>query len=147
MAAQEQRICDGCHEQAAVHTTYYGHTGAARDLCLVCFEQLASPEELASAEHSKESIRTGKCQYCGAPAVGSTTFYGAPGVLDDVTNLWCEACRQDLVEFDNRPENKLPEDYDIEDEAEIERRSRQLGERKRREEEFMRQRVKERKAK
>ena len=61
------------------------------------------------------------------------------------TNLWCEACRLDLVEFSSRPENVIPEDFDVGDEAQMEQMSRDLAERDRRQQEFMRQRVNERK--
>jgi len=57
--------------------------------------------------------------------------------------LWCEPCRLDLVEFGTRPENAIP-DVDIEDEVQLDAVSQQLAERTRRQEEFMRQRVRER---
>jgi len=144
MTDQEQKVCDVCHERPATHHTCYGHTGETRDLCMTCFEQSASPAELESRRHYQQVILTGKCQYCGAPAVGGSISSGIPGVVEEQTDLWCERCRLDLVEFVSRPENAIPDDVDVEDETRLEQVSQQLVERKSRQDEFMCQRVKER---
>jgi len=115
-------------------------------LCPVCFEQSASPEELAIARSTKQAIRTGKCQYCGAPAVGGSIFSDSPGLGVGKAYLCCEQCRQDLIEF-NRRENSLLNDFDVKDEIKVEQMPRLLAEREGREREFMRQRVMERKPK
>ena len=85
-----------------------------------------------------------KCDYCGAPAIAVSTCYAIPGVMNEETRRWCERCQLDLAEFAARPENSLPDDLDIDDEAAMERASQQLADRQRRQEEFMRRRVKER---
>jgi hypothetical protein len=64
-----------------------------------CFEQTASPAELESYRHSMEVIRNGKCKWCGAPAVGGSTAFSIPGVMEEQSDLWCEPCRLDLAEF------------------------------------------------
>ena len=56
-----------------------------------------------------------------------------------------KAGQRDLSEFAARPENKIPDDPDIDDDAAMEQMSQQLAERKRRQREFMRQKVSERK--
>ena len=111
---------------------------------MTCFEQSASPAELVSYRHFQQVIRTGKCQYCGAPAVSGSRSCGIPGVMEEETQLWCEQCRQDLAEFSRRAENATIEDFDVEHEARLEQMSRQLAERQRSREEFMRHRLKAR---
>ena len=143
MGDQEQKVCDSCRERPAVHHTCYGHTGETRDLCLQCFEQLASPPELESYRHWEEVIRNGQCKYCSEKPVGGSMSFGIGGVMEEQADLWCEQCRLDLVEFSSRPENEIP-DCDIEDEVELERVSQLLAERDRRQVEFMSQRVRER---
>lgn len=68
---------------------------------------------------------------------------GIPGVLEEETDLWCEPCRVDLGEFGSRPENAIL-DFDFDDEARLKQITAQLAERTRRQEEFMRQRIRER---
>jgi hypothetical protein len=143
MTDQEQKVCDVCHERPATHHTCYGHTGETRDLCMTCFEQTASPAELESYRQSEQMLRNAKCKYCGAPAVGGSLSCGIPGVMDEQNEFWCEPCRLDLVEFASRPENAIP-DFDVADEARLDEESQRLAERTRRQEEFMRQRVRER---
>ena len=143
MTNQEQQRCDLCHERPAMHYACYGQTGETRALCMTCFKQTASVSELESFRHSEEVILKGKCKYCGAPAVGGSICCAIPGATEDETDLWCESCRLDLVEFGSRPENAFP-DFDPEDEARLKELTAQLAERTRREEEFMRQRVRER---
>jgi hypothetical protein len=89
------------------------------------------------------SLDRGKCDYCGAPAVAISTC-AIPGVMDEEVHGWCEQCQRDLSEFDARPENKLPDDFDIDDDAAMEQMSQQFAERERRQDDFMRQRVRER---
>ena len=122
----------------------YGHMGETRDRCMTCFEQTASPAELDSYRQSAQMLRNAKCKYCGAPAVGGSMSCGIPGVMDEQNKFWCEPCRLDLAEFASHPENAIPEDFDVENEARLEEISQQLAERTRRQEEFMRQRVRER---
>ena len=80
-----------------------------------------------------------------APPVSVSACYAIPGVMKEEIHGWCEWCLRDLSEFSARPENKLPDDLDIDDDAAMKQMEQQLAERKRREREFMRQRVKERK--
>ena len=143
MTDQEQKVCDVCHERPATHHTCYGHTGATRALCMTCFEQTASAAELECYRHSEQVVRNGKCNYCGAPAVGGCTGLRVSSVMEEWADLWCDPCRLDLVEFASRPENEIP-DFPFEDEAAQERASQLLAERESRQQEFMRQRISER---
>jgi hypothetical protein len=108
-----------------------------------CFNQSALPSELESFRHSEHVIRTGKCKYCGEPAVGGSISFEIPGVMDEETNLWCNPCSRDLAEFASQPENKIP-DFPFDDEAAQERVSQLLADRDRREQEFMRERIRNR---
>jgi protein-arginine kinase activator protein McsA len=144
MTSHLQKVCDICHQRPATLHLCDGHTGETRDLCVTCFEHSASPEELESHRHFEEVMRTGKCQYCGAPAVCGSMSSVISGVKEEETHLVCEQCSQDLVEFTRHEEKVSPEDFDIEDETKMEKILEQLAERERRKEEFMRQRVKER---
>jgi hypothetical protein len=101
--------------------------------------------DVLQASH-RSSLDNVKCEYCGAPAVCVSGCCAIPGVMKEEIHGWCERCLQDLSEFSARPENKLPDDLDIDDDAAMEQMSEQLAERKRREREFMRQRVRERKS-
>ena len=140
MAVEEQKICEMCHERPATCHICYGHTGATRDLCEPCYKQ--STEAAGFQRHLDELIRTGTCEYCGAPAkTGSFSF---SSVLMEESELWCQACGEDLAEFARRPENALPEDFPFDDEAAQQRLSEQMADRERREAEFMKQRVSER---
>jgi protein-arginine kinase activator protein McsA len=139
MATEEERLCDACHSREAIHFICYGDTGETRNLCMTCFERLSSREELALHRQFIDRVRTGRCSYCGEPAVG-----GSGGQAELL--LWCEACRLDLVEFASRPENDLSEPWPFDDEAAQERLTRELDERDLREQEFMRQRISERRS-
>jgi LSD1 subclass zinc finger protein len=74
-----------------------------------------------------------KCEYCGAPAV-ALSFMGM------VDYRWCMECQRDLKEFAKIevPKGML---VDTSDEAAV---TRYRAEMQRREDDFMRQRVKER---
>ena len=140
-------LCDQCHEREATWHSMTIIDGVPKkaDLCLVCFEQSASPEQQAHARHIWQVIGTGKCRYCGAQPVFGSIFSPDPGIGDEQTRLLCEQCRLDLVEFNRRPENSVLDDFDATGTVKVEQRSRLLAEIERREE-FMRQRVRERKS-
>jgi hypothetical protein len=108
-----------------------------------CFERSGSSAELESYRHSLEVIRKGKCKYCGAPAVSGCTGLSIPGVMEERADLWCEPCRLDLVEFARQPENKIP-DFPFDDEVAQGQVSQQMADRERRQQDFMRQRIRER---
>ena len=111
---------------------------------MTCFEQTALPAELKSYRQSEQMLRNAECKYCGAPAVGRSMSCGIPGAIDEQNEFWCERCRLDLVEFASRPENAMPDDFDLEDEARLKEISQQREERTRRQEQFMRQKIRER---
>ena len=144
MSDEDHKVCDVCHKRLATHHICYGHTGETRDLCMECFEQTAAPAELESYRESTRRLRDAKCKYCGAPAIGGSTSCGIPGVMDEQSEFWCKVCQLDLAEFARLPENAIPDDFDVEDEARLEQISQQLAERTRRQEEFMRQKVRAR---
>lgn len=145
MTARDQKLCERCHKRLATFHICYGHTGESKHLCEQCYRESASPEELASSDHFRDIVRNGKCKFCGQPAVG-----GSGGSLEALIGrepfLWCEPCRRDLVEFWQRRENAMPE-WPFDDKAAQERVSKQMADRERRQEEFMRQRVSERRSK
>lgn len=145
MTAQVQKLCDRCHERPATCHICYGHSGETKDLCEACYEQSASPVEAGFKKRKEELIRTGSCQYCGAPAKIGT--FGFSAIFGEEVKLWCEQCRRDLAEFALRPENALPEDIPFDDEAALERLSQQFAEREHRQKEFMKQRILERRSK
>ena len=109
---------------------------------MTCFEAAAAPGELESLRVFQRIVSSGRCKYCGAPAVAGSGGLSIPGVMELPPDLWCEQCQLDLVEFAKLPENAIPEDFDIEDEGRLDEFSQQLAERTRRQEDFMRQRVK-----
>lgn len=97
-----------------------------------------------------------KCKYCGAPATTGRAI-GFPSLLEvgfpslakkdfvlRCWERWCEQCAQDLAEFARRPEGARPASAPSDDVAAQERLSQQLAERERRQDEFMKQRVLER---
>ncbi len=139
--SEEEKLCDVCHKRPATHHTCYGHTGETRDLCRTCFEQTSSGAELDSLRNFEERIRNGKCKYCGAPAAGGCG--GSMPFAEDILDLWCEPCQRDLAEFGKMPENAIPE-FPSDDEAAQERVWQQQLDRERRREEFMKQRLAQR---
>ena len=150
MTEQKQELCEICHERPATFFSHNGNTGESRSLCRTCFEQTESPEELESYRDLEQAVRNGKCQYCGGPASGGSrtkVVHQGPhsdGVQKKYTNFSCDACVRDLEEFDSRPENALPDRSDLKDKSKEEEIYRQLMERKRRQEEFIRRRIRER---
>ena len=142
MTEQKQEMCDVCHQRPATYLTCNGNTGEGSALCMTCFEQTASPPELESLRQFEQAVRKGKCQYCGGPA--SSGSMSCDGVKEEQIDLCCESCMQDLTEFDERPENALPDHSEVKDKTKEEQIYRQLIERKTRQEEFMRQRIRER---
>ena len=88
-----------------------------------------------------------KCEYCGGEPVGgwlASMSCGMATVKAEKEHFFCEPCMRDLAEFDKRPENVIPYDFDVADETRLEQISQQLAERERRKQEFMRQKVRER---
>jgi hypothetical protein len=143
MTDQDQKLCDNCHERPATsHICYGGHTGEDRSLCQICLKQ--DSEIGGLMQRFNEAVRVGHCKYCGAPA--ETAFGGSSSVLGEHFNLVCRTCYDDLAEFARRPENAVP-DWPFDDEAAQKRMPEQMAERERRQEEFMRQRVLERRSK
>jgi len=111
---------------------------------MICWEQLASPEELASQKRFQEVIRNGKCKYCGQPAAGGS-FSGGFTTMQEQVNLWCELCQADYSEFMSRPENVLPDDFP-DDEAVMQQHHERLTVVMATADEYVRKRVAERKA-
>ena len=152
MPLQDQKLCESCQQRPTTYHICCGNTGETKNLCEQCFLESSSPDLLTSSSFIKDAIRKGKCRYCGEPSVGgcggSVPFFGENLELSFKQNLdlWCEACRQDLVVFASGPENVIPE-FPFDDEAAQERLSQQMAERERRQEEYMMQRVLERKPK
>ena len=146
MPAEEQKLCDGCHERPATfhRTMCMGETTQTRDLCMTCWEQLASPDELASHRRFQDVIATGKCKYCGEPAAGGS-FSGGLTTMEEQVDLWCEPCRADFAEFMSRPENFMPDDFP-DDEAAMEQHHQRVTAIVAAADAYVRQRVEERKA-
>lgn len=86
----------------------------------------------------------GKCSYCGAPAVAVSVCHAIPGFMDEEIERSCAQCQRDLWEFATKPENKISDELDVEDDEAMKREAHRLADTHRRQKEFMRQRVKER---
>jgi hypothetical protein len=92
----------------------------------------------------QEAVRLGHCKYCGAPAeLGSGSYSSVTG---DHFDLLCKACSEDFAEFVRRPENALL-DFTTGDEVGMRKSVSQLADLEKRKDEFIRQRVLERKSK
>jgi ribosomal protein L24E len=143
MADQDQQLCDNCHERPGTnHICYGGSSGESRSLCQICLMQDSEFGGLMQRAH--EALRTGRCEYCGAPAeTGSGRFS-----LDDGEHfdLLCKMCEEDLTEFDRQPDNAIP-DWQSGDETAKKQMLLQWTKLQRRREEFIRKRVLERKLK
>ena len=114
MSDELEKLCDKCRERLATfHSTMCsGGETQTSDLCMTCWEQSATPEELASQRRFQEAVATGKCKYCGDPAV-SGSFSGGLVTMEEQVDLWCESCRADFVEFMSRPENVMPDEFPV----------------------------------
>src|SRR5215467_12586778 len=99
-------LCEKCRDRPATHHVCFGGTGKSTDLCEPCFRAYSPPEVLASSDLFRDAVRKGRCKYCGDPAAGG--FGGSSPFLGESLDLWCDACRRDLVDFDSRPENRIP---------------------------------------
>jgi hypothetical protein len=146
MAEKSQPLCDACHERPATHhiCCVGPFKEVIRDLCSKCYQQMATPEERASDIRFNETIKNGKCAYCGSPAVtGSCSSSFMTGDWKEEIHLQCEQCTDDLREFYLLPENKIA-DFDPEDEESMARISKQFAEMETREKEFMRLKLKNR---
>ena len=145
MPRESKKNCEACHHRPATRYDIYGDTGQVKALCATCFNRLKSREEQTALRRAGQSLSVAQCDYCGAPAVHSSTYYSEIGDgKNQKTTSWCEQCGKDLMEFESRPENAIP-DIDVADAASLIEESRRLEDRRVRKEEFMRQRVMARK--
>jgi len=94
-------------------------------------------------ERFNEAVRVGHCKYCGAPA--ETAFGGSSSVLGDHFNLVCKACFDDLSAFVRRPENAIL--FRPGDAVALRSAATHFADFEKRKDEYMRQRVLERKSK
>ena len=141
MPKESKTNCEACHHRPATRYDIYGGTGQVKALCATCFNRLKSREEQTALRRAGRALSVARCDYCGAPAVESSTYYSE--IRDGgnhKTTSWCEQCRKDLMEFECRPENAI-RDIDLGDDASLIEESRRLEDRKVRTEDFMRQRV------
>jgi hypothetical protein len=103
-------------------------------------KDLADVLELKSSEKGAAGLMgDAKCVYCAEPAVGGSSNW-SEGKLSE--HYWCEQCLKDWSEFHREPGNSLPDDADFNDESV----KRLVEDIRRREAEFMRHRIAERKA-
>src|SRR5436190_2039115 len=147
MPAEEQKVCDACHERPATcHSTMFiGDGGQTRDLCSTCWDELASQEGFASRQRLQELILTGKCKYCGQQATaGSIGDDWSGEEHEEHVDLYCEPCRRDYAEFMSRLENKLPDDVPEDDDAAWEEMSAPLSRQQAAAEHYVRLRAAER---
>jgi hypothetical protein len=149
MPSQDQKLCERCHEHPVTFFICDGNTGESKSLCEQCYRKSASPEELASSDSFRDIVRNGKCKHCGAPAeTGLGNFDSVEGGHFDLS---CKTCDKDLADFNRRPENVVPpvRDYGamFRDEEFMRQRLKQFADIKQRQEEFIRQRILERRAK
>jgi hypothetical protein len=146
MSSQDEKLCDLCRERPATCHIMYGNLDETKDLCEACHQESSSPEDQAARNQIRDAIRNGKCRFCGRPAAGGSG--GFIPFLGEQLFLWCEECRKDLAEFSRMPENALSEDdYPFDDEAAQQRLEKESAERERRQEEFMKQKVLNRRSK
>lgn len=142
MADQEQKLCDNCHERPATNHICYSHGGESRSLCQVCLMQDA--EVGSMMQRFERAVQAGYCKYCGAPAeTGAGGSFSATG--EDHFNLVCRVCFDDLSEFARRPENASL--FTPGDEVAAPEMAAHLADFQRRQDEFIRQRVLQRKSK
>ena len=144
MSEKDKRLCEKCHERPATCHICDASTGKSQDLCEACFQESALPEVLAGSNELKETIRNGKCKYCGQPATGGS---GDTDPLGKRFNLYCKQCSLDLAEFYQMPENDLPIDFSFDDPKKMKQRLQQHRELERRLKEFIKQRISKRKSK
>jgi len=93
-----------------------------------------------------EALRTGHCKYCDALA---ETGSGRSSLIDgeEHLDLLCQTCQNDLQDFDRQPENAFPDFRSATDDAAKKRMVQEWTERQRRRDEFIKQKVLERKSK
>jgi hypothetical protein len=144
MADGIEMLCQLCQSKPVTYRICLANTGETQQLCIDCYKLTATPEQLAFDEEFAAKIRNGKCRYCGAPPVGGSG--GVMPLLGEILELWCEACRLDLVEFWKIPENaaSLGKDFPFGDDVAIEQLNKDRIELELRQEEFMKRKVRER---
>jgi hypothetical protein len=154
MPKEYDMICERCGKHQATHhitRMFGGEQSITTNICASCFQKDPSFAKLARKPDLTELIRTGKCNYCGAPPDSGSVSSGVGG--PDVVHLCCEQCRKDLEGFFARPENQPEvEDDDVssmsDDEfsARMSRLSDQRKEREKRKDQFMRMKVAQRRS-
>jgi hypothetical protein len=143
MSDQDQKLCDSCHARPGTnHICYGGHAGEGRSLCDVCLKQ--DLEVGGLMQRFNEAVRAGHCKYCGAPA--ETAFGASSSFLGDHFNLVCKTCFDDLTGFVCRPENAVL-NFAPGDEVALLQAATHLADMQKRKDEFIKQRVLERKSK
>jgi hypothetical protein len=143
MSDQDQKLCDCCQERPGTnHICYGGQSGEGRSLCDICLNKDVAIGGFM--QRFNEAVRVGNCKYCGAPA--ETAFGASSSFLGDNFNLVCNTCFNDLTEFVRRPENGIF-DFDHEDEVALKKVATQFADLQKRQDEFIKQRVSERKSK
>jgi hypothetical protein len=148
MSAKDKRLCEKCHERPATCFICNGNNGESQALCETCYQETASREELAFHKQLKEAVRNGKCEYCGEPAAGGSASFTTVNLDKPEFNFECKQCSHDLREFYKMPENNLPVVAPLFDDPEaMKQRLQQHHELERRKEEFIKQRIAERKSK
>jgi hypothetical protein len=90
------------------------------------------------------ALQVGVCKYCSAPA--ETSWGGSTSVLGDHFNLVCMTCFKDLTEFVRRPENANAH-FEPGDEEAVRKTVTQFTDMQKRQDEFMRQQILQRKSK
>ena len=144
MADGDQKLCDNCHKRPGKnHICNADRPELNRSLCDICLRQ--DLEIGALMQRADKAIRAGHCKYCGAPA--ETAWGGSSSITGENfhMNLVCMACFNDLAGFARRPENANP-DFTSEDENKREKILAHFADREKRQDEFIRQRVRERKS-
>ncbi|HSY44353.1 MAG TPA: hypothetical protein VK811_10625 [Candidatus Acidoferrum sp.] len=144
MPDQDQNLCDNCHERPGTnHICYGGDLGKGRSLCQVCLMQ--DSEVGGLIQRLNEALRTGHCKHCDAPAETGSGGYSL--VEGDRFDLLCQVCQNDLQDFDRQPENTFPNFRSAVDDAAKKQMLHEWIECQRRRDEFIKQKVLERKSK
>ncbi len=89
-------LCENCQQRPATQHLCEPHLQRNRHLCEACADA-GFPQMREWNRRYQEALKTGKCQYCGEPAVAGGG--GLNPLSGENWQFWCETCRQDLAEY------------------------------------------------
>jgi hypothetical protein len=134
-------ICEICHERAATHHLCEPHLQRSRELCKECFDALRLPGMETWDRQYQEALKTGKCRFCGGPAVAGCG--GSIPILGEQYQFWCEDCRKDLAEYSRTRRDEPRPEFSV-TESGLQRTQAWLAEEERKLQEYMQAKIGER---